>query len=224
MTGGEVRFRILTVCTGNICRSPAAERLIRRDWAAGAPTIEVVSGGTRAMVGDPIQISMAHLLEQSGAYSGEFCAQTLTGELVDDADLVLGMTRRHRAAAVALAPTATSHTFTLREFARLVVDGAEDFTPSEDRATSLRRLVDVAASRRAPITDPTLDDIADPYGQGLDAYQLAFSEISTAVHTVGRVLTGSPLLGPDSGVTPEPSPSGPEAQAPERRRIWGRRR
>ena len=221
MTDGDVRFRVLTVCTGNICRSPAAERLIRRDWAAGAPTIEVLSGGTRAMVGEPIQISMAHLLEQCGAYSGEFCAQTLTSELVDNADLVLGMTRRHRAAAVAFAPAATSHTFTLREFARLVVDGAEDFTPSQDRAASLRRLVDVAASRRAPITDPKLDDIADPYGRDLDAYHVAFSQISKAVDTVGRVLSGSPLPEPDSSVD---SRDGRADPAPERRRAWGRRR
>jgi protein-tyrosine phosphatase len=220
MTEGEARFTVLTVCTGNICRSPAAERLIRHDWADGASTIEVVSGGTRAMVGEPIQISMAHLLEQSGAYSGEFCAQTLTAELVDDADLVLGMTRRHRAAAVALAPAATSHTFTLREFTRLVVDGVEDFRPSPERADSLRRLVEVAASRRAPITDPELDDIADPYGQDLDAYHVAFSQISAAVDTVGRVLSGSPLPESDSGVGSSDTHAEP---APQRRRAWGRR-
>ena len=221
MTAGEVRFRVLTVCTGNICRSPAAERLIRRDWAAGVAAIEVVSGGTRAMVGEPIQISMAHLLEQSGAYSGEFCAQTLTTELVESADLVLGMTRRHRAAAVSLAPAATSHAFTLREFARLVADGAEDFTPGQDRPDSLRRLVEVAQSRRAPLTDPELDDIADPYGQDLDAYQLAFSEISTAVHTVARVLSGAPLPEPDGNVASEPPPSDPKPQ--RRGRGWVRR-
>ena len=220
MTEGEVRFRIVTVCTGNICRSPAAERLIRRVWAAGAPTIEVVSGGTRAMVGEPIQISMAHLLEQSGAYSGEFCAQTLTAELVNDADLVLGMTRRHRAAAVAVAPAATPHTFTLREFTRLVVDGVEDFTPDPDRADSLRRLVEVAASRRAPIMDPELDDIADPYGRDLDAYHVAFTQISDAVDTVGRVLSGSPLPDTDASVD---SRDGHAEPAAPRRRAWGRR-
>ena len=221
MTEGEVRFRVLTVCTGNICRSPAAERLIRRDWAAGEPTIQVVSGGTSAMVGEPIQISMAHLLEQSGAYSGEFCAQTVTAELVNNADLVLGMTRRHRAAAVALAPAATSHTFTLREFTRLVVDGVGDFAPSPDRADSLRRLVEVATSRRAPITDPELDDIADPYGRDLDAYQLAFTEISDAIDTVGRVLDGLPMAESDSAA---PSPPDREDTLPLRRRGWGRRR
>lgn len=220
MTEGEVRFRVLTVCTGNICRSPAAERLIRRVWADGAPTIEVVSGGTNAMVGDPIQISMAHLLEQFGAYSGEFRAQTLTRELVDQADLVLGMTRRHRAAAVALAPAATSHTFALREFTRLVVDGVEDFTPVPDRGASLRRLVEVAASRRAPITDPELDDIADPYGRDLDAYHVAFSQISEAVDTVGRVLSGTPLLDTDPGVD---SSDRRDEPALPRRRAWGRR-
>ena len=43
------------------------------------------------MVGEPIHRPMAHLAEQSGAYSASFCAQTVTAELVDNADLVLGM-------------------------------------------------------------------------------------------------------------------------------------
>ena len=220
MAEGDVRFRVLTVCTGNICRSPAAERLIRRVWVDGAAGVEVVSGGTHAMVGEPIQISMAHLLEQSGAYSGEFCAQLLTPQLVERADLVLGMTRRHRAAAVALGPAATGRTFTLREFARLVADGAAEFEPAEDRVESLRRVVELAASRRRAVLDPAVDDIADPYGRDLEAYHVAFTEISRAVDLVGRVLDGLPVSEP--GVVRPAAPA--EEEAPPGRRSWGRRR
>lgn len=221
MSEGEVRFRVLTVCTGNICRSPAAERLIRHVWADGTPTIEVTSGGTRAMVGEPIQISMAHLLEQSGAYSGEFCARPLTGGLVSDADLVLGMTRRHRAAAVSLAPGATARTFTLLEFSRLVVDSATDFTPGPDRAQALHRLVELATSRRGPLVDPDIDDIADPYGRDLDAYHVAFAQISEAVEAVGRVLDGLPAPEPGPALSSRAEPESPQSRV---RRGWGRRR
>ncbi|GAA6527725.1 low molecular weight phosphatase family protein [Intrasporangium sp. DVR] len=220
MSDGEARFTVLTVCTGNICRSPAAERLIRRVWVDDAPGVEVVSGGTDAMVGDPIHISMAHLLEQSGAYSGEFCAQLLTPTLVEGADLVLGMTRRHRSAAVALAPSATGRAFTLRELARLVVDGAAEFEPADDRAESLRRVVELASSRRRAVLDPSLDDIADPYGRELHAYHVAFTQIAEAVDLVGRVLDGLPVSPPDPGAQPENDESGPR-----RGRLgWGRRR
>jgi protein-tyrosine phosphatase len=221
MAEGEVRFRVLTVCTGNICRSPAAERLIRRVWADEAAGVEVVSGGTDAMVGEPIQISMAHLLEQSGAYSAQFCAQLLTRDLVEGADLVLGMTRRHRAAAVSFEPAATARTFTLREFARLVVDGADDFVPTPDRAGSLRRAVELAASRRGPVLDPSSDDIADPYGRELEAYHVAFAQIAEAVDLVGRVLDGVPLQRPEPGIVSSADAAGRD---PRGRRGWGRRR
>ena len=43
MTEGEVRFRVLTVCTGNICRSPAGERLIRfADGHGATDTVNMI--------------------------------------------------------------------------------------------------------------------------------------------------------------------------------------
>lgn len=187
-TSGD--FTILTVCTGNICRSPAAERLIQRRWVDGAPGMRVASVGTDAVVGAPIQISMAHLLEQSGAYSGEFAAHNLTPEALDAADLVLGMTRRHRAAVASLNPVVLPRTFTLNEFARLVVEGQAGFTPSPDRSDDLRRLVKLAAGQRGPVGDPVSDDIADPYGGDLDGYIRAFDQIAAAVTAVAEVLDG----------------------------------
>ncbi len=44
-------FKILTVCTGNICRSPLAEGLLRK-VLRGLP-VEVSSAGTGALVGVP---------------------------------------------------------------------------------------------------------------------------------------------------------------------------
>jgi len=47
--------RVLTVCTGNICRSPFLERALQaeldRSWGRGE--IEVASGGTGALAGSP---------------------------------------------------------------------------------------------------------------------------------------------------------------------------
>ena len=56
-------FRILTVCTGNICRSPVAERLLQ---AGLGDAVAVSSAGVRAVVGDPIHPGMVALLERSG--------------------------------------------------------------------------------------------------------------------------------------------------------------
>ncbi|MDC5697693.1 low molecular weight phosphatase family protein [Intrasporangium calvum] len=219
MSEGDAGFRVLTVCTGNICRSPVAERLIRRDWADGSAGITVLSAGTEAMIDAPIHISMAHLLEQSGAYSGEFCARLLTPQIIGSADLVLGMTRRHRTAAVALVPAATGRTFTLREFARLSVDVASELGPGADRLQSLRRLTELAGTRRRAVLDPRLDDIADPYGRELDAYHVAFDEITEAVDVVARVLDGEPVS------ALRPVSLSPEAMEGRRGRLgWRRRR
>ena len=57
--GSEEAFSILTVCTGNICRSPAVERLLTRKLG---PTVSVSSAGTHALVGHPIAEPMASLL------------------------------------------------------------------------------------------------------------------------------------------------------------------
>ncbi len=222
MGESQGEFRILTVCTGNICRSPAAERLIARHWAHGNEGITVASAGTGAMVGEPIYISMAHLLEQAGAYSGEFAAQNLTEQLLTEADLVLGMTRRHRAAAARAAPAISGRAFTLKQFARLSAEASVDFEPSESRVVSLHNLVERVTAQQGPVADPDVDDIADPYGRDLDAYQTAFAQIARSVDVVTRVLAGEAV--PPGAVEASPvHESPPSAIRPEQPRRRDRR-
>lgn len=113
----EPAVRILTVCTGNICRSPVAERLLAARLGDRA---EVTSAGTRAVVGAPIDPGMASLLDTAGEASGGFAARQLTATQIRDADLVLALTRAHRARILEEVPAALRRTFTLLEFARIV--------------------------------------------------------------------------------------------------------
>jgi len=72
-------IRILTVCTGNICRSPAAERLL----AAGlGDTAQVTSAGTGALPGYPMDAAMVPLVEAAGASTDGFAARQLTPAMV----------------------------------------------------------------------------------------------------------------------------------------------
>ncbi|HYS20724.1 MAG TPA: low molecular weight protein arginine phosphatase [Gemmatimonadales bacterium] len=90
--------RILLVCTGNICRSPLAEALLRRTLEQrSVDGVSVTSAGTGAWDGAPASEG-AYLvgLERGLDLSGHR-ARLLTRELVEEADLILTMARHHRA-------------------------------------------------------------------------------------------------------------------------------
>ena len=91
-------MHILFVCTGNTCRSPMAEGLLREALATrGAEQITVSSAGTGAWDGAPISegaylVGLEHGIDLSGHR-----AQLLTRDLVKLADLILTMSGHHRA-------------------------------------------------------------------------------------------------------------------------------
>ena len=149
---------VLMVCTGNICRSPAAERLARHHWGTKGD-ITVTSAGTGALVGEPINLSMRHLMLKDALDTVDFAARRLTAKLVDEADVVLGMTGRHRKKAMSAHPAALRKTFTLREFARLAEAAAGNLT-GDSPAVRLREIVGTPISigprcRRVPTTSST---------------------------------------------------------------------
>ena len=162
-------FRVLHVCTGNICRSPMAEHLtvagLRSRIGEAADRFEVSSAGTWGHTGSPMESYAMSTLKALGIDGEGFRARELVAEHVATADLVLGATREHRAAAVVLHPRAASRTFTLREFARLTagIDPAQ--LTATDPVERARELVRAAAGRRGlvPPDHPRDDDLADPY-------------------------------------------------------------
>ena len=162
-------FRVLHVCTGNICRSPMAEHLMRAGLqerlGPAAERFVVESAGTWGHTGSPMEAYALSTLKTYGVDGQGFSARELVAEHVVAADLVLGATREHRAAAVVLHPRAAARTFTLREFARLV--GAVDpaTLPAGEPVERARALVRAAAANRGlvPPRSPRDDDLDDPY-------------------------------------------------------------
>ncbi|MFP1627999.1 low molecular weight phosphatase family protein [Streptomyces sp. 5K101] len=157
-------FRVLTVCTANLYRSPLAECLLRQRLAAVREAIHLSSAGTRAVPGTPMEAAAASAVVARGGSPSQTGARRLTAGLVERADLVLGVATEHREAAVRLAPVrALSRAFSLREFARLV--RAEDGADVVDPAARFAALVAGAAARRgAAPADGVDDDVADPLG------------------------------------------------------------
>ena len=188
-------FTILVVCTGNICRSPLAEQLLRtRLTAAGVP-VRVVSAGTRGMVGHGMTSEAAALSLHYGAEPTGHEAQLLTEDLIASAEVVLTATREHRSDVVSLLPRASRYTFTLNQFARLIAaSNAPAVELAETPADTLRAyLNDIAATRglAPPPAHPDDDDIIDPYRRSQEIYDLAGYAIDTAVTTITSGLTAA---------------------------------
>lgn len=175
-------FTILTVCTGNICRSPAAERLLAEELGG---SVEVSSAGSGAVVGHPIDANMAWLMRRDGYRADGFAARQLTEALVRSADLVLALTREHRALIVDLAPAAVRRTFTLTEFAAIVRDLPAIDLSLLTSAERLRTLAPLAvAARTTSALAPEAMDIPDPFGGTEEDFLRAYGLVKEAVHTI----------------------------------------
>src|SRR4051794_30412079 len=104
MTPSDVAspLRVLVVCTGNICRSPAVERLLGARLGAAfqgravvgslMPAIEVGSAGSGALVGRTMTRAMAQLVVEHGGDPAGFTSRQLDASMIRAADLVLGLT------------------------------------------------------------------------------------------------------------------------------------
>ena len=181
---------VLTVCTGNICRSPAAAVLLSGYLG---PAVSVGSAGTRAVVGAPIDPPMLVALEgQAGWASGmgdNHRAVQLTPTLVEGADLVVGLTRAHRDAAVVAFPLAMTYAVTLDELAVIARLGLE--LPGDDLDARLRNAGAVVARNRHVIAREGSIDIPDPYRESPAVYAQAAALIADRVAVVASWLRGA---------------------------------
>jgi protein-tyrosine-phosphatase len=88
---------VLFVCTGNTCRSPLAEALLRRLLEERRiEGITVASAGTGAFAGAPASEGSYLVALEDGVDLSAHRAQILTPELASSADLMLTMSRSHR--------------------------------------------------------------------------------------------------------------------------------
>jgi protein-tyrosine-phosphatase len=204
-------FTVLFVCTGNICRSPVAERLARTYadavLGADAASMQLESAGTRAVVGSGVHPHSATVLTGLGGCSGGFVARQLTDAMVVDADLTLGLTRAHRREALKRSPRGLSRTFTLLEAADLASLIPRDAVlPGATFADRCRSLVRHMAAARAHRASDAHDDIPDPVGESLGFHEEVgdaiadgigrifgrFAELNGARHVLDRMPAAPP--------------------------------
>ncbi|ABS24027.1 low molecular weight protein arginine phosphatase [Bacillus cytotoxicus] len=104
--------RVLFVCTGNTCRSPMAEALLRH---YGGGNFEVQSAGVFASPGSDASMHAKEALAKKGI-SINHASKQVTEILIDWADIILTMTENHKQLLLGYYPKAKEKLHTLYEF------------------------------------------------------------------------------------------------------------
>ena len=191
-------MEILTVCTGNICRSPLAEAVL--DQRLGDIGVRVSSAGAQGLRNAPMTPEAAQLAIGQGASAERVAAhrsRRLTPAMLAAPDLILAMTRGHRRDILALAPGRLRATFTVREFARLAEHLSDDDLVTVaaadvgDASARLRSVIAHLAALRGAVVAPADardDDVIDPYLQSAAVYERSTTQMMPGLAQVERVL------------------------------------
>ena len=168
---------VLFLCTGNICRSPMAEGVLRARLADRGINADVRSAGL-TFDGRPATPETVAVAARAGIDLSRHRSRVVDAAMIDRAGVVVGMERMHAREATVLGRDAFSRSFTLKELVRRGrASGARGAGEALDAW-----LGRVAEGRRpTDLLDGGDDDVADPYRQSMAVYEQCFTDIAALV-------------------------------------------
>ncbi len=174
-------MKILFVCTGNLCRSPMAEALLKRALAErGCDGIEVASVGTWAHPGWHATPEAVDTMRARGIDLAEHRSRPPEQEELVAADLIVVMTSVHEREIRMLAPDVVVKVVLLKELPEL---GLGDLPPDVTREGRLKALLALPRPKRRRALD-----LDDPIGLPLGAYERCADELSKDIDILVDVL------------------------------------
>lgn len=179
---GPAPFRVLFVCTANICRSAYADVVAS---AARVPGLEFSSAGTHGWNGQGIDPPMAAQLPAGVDASGHRGRQ-LTRELVEQADLVVAMASQHRAFIQDEWPGLARKAFVIGQVARELA--------TLPAGATRRQVVEHLWQHRS---QESSDSVTDPYRRGPEAAAACAQRIDADLAVILEPLSKLDLGGAD---------------------------
>lgn len=175
---------ILILCTANICRSPMAEALLRAELEAGGMDARVHSAGFLYdnASAEPFAVETMRGL---GLDISEHRSRIVQPDMLEQADVVLTMTRTHVRDAALKAPSSFGKIFPIKELARVgsVLGVRQVGQPLTDWLTR-------AAADRSPATylaDLQRDAVEDPVGGSISQFRTCSEELTQILATVTQL-------------------------------------
>lgn len=177
---------ILFVCTGNTCRSPLAEGIMRHMAQQGGLDLTVSSAGVSAMNGMDISAHSKQILRNKGI-DDHLTSRSLTAEAVEQADLILTMTVDHKRHVIERFNEALGKVFTLKEYVEDDPAVLELIAEKEKMEAELQMKQslsqEITEDERIALFELERSmpdyDVHDPIGGSLEEYEQCATEIET---------------------------------------------
>jgi len=168
------KFKVLFVCTGNSCRSPMAEGILKKmlkknkfqDPEFGLDNFEVSSAGISTLNGAPASLFTVEVSKARNVDLTQHRSRQLNKQILKRSDLILAMSDEHLEYIGKMDKNALGKTYLLKAF-----------SPS-------RHQIGENQSASNKDESPGVLYIEDPIGGTMDDYELCFLEIEKEIRRI----------------------------------------